>query len=206
MAKLGMVHSLLLLNLLAVPAVCAAQPGAGQAVTVELYRYVNDKGVTVLDRQVPPEYIGKGYEVLNKQGRVVKVVPPAPSVEEVQKRLSAEAKAGSDAQLLRLYASVEDVDRARERKLAELDSLIGVARGNLQSLRTQQANLQSQAADDERAGRQVPTHLVAQIDNLKAEQQRLRKDIQRYQENRKQAEATFAADRARLAELRGAQR
>jgi len=207
MAKLGMVYSLLWLNLLAVPAVSAATPAAGktESAPLELYRYVNDKGVTVLDRQVPSEYIGKGYEVLNSQGRVVKVVPPAPTAEEVRKRLAAEAKAGSDAQLLRLYASVEDVDRARERKLAELDGLIGVARGNLQSLRTQQAKLQSQAADDERAGRQVPAHLVAQIDNLKAEQQRLLKDIQRYQENRKQAEATFAADRARLAELRGAQ-
>lgn len=203
MAKRGMVHSLLLLNLLAVAAVCGAQPSAGQG--GELYRYVNDKGVTVLDRQVPPEYVGKGYEVLNKQGRVLKVVPPAPTAEEMQKRLDDKARAGSDAQLLRLYASVDDVDRARERKLAELDGLIGVARGNLQSLRTQQANLQSQAADDERAGRQVPAHLLAQIDNLKAEQQRLRVDIQRYQETRKQAEATFAADRARLAELRGTQ-
>lgn len=206
MIKFGMVDVLLLLNLLAIPAVVAAQPGAGQAVPLELYRYANDKGVTVLDRQVPPEYVGQGYEVLNRQGRVIKVVPPAPSAEEMQKRLDDKAKAGSDAQLLRLYASVDDVDRARERKLAELDGLIGVVRGNLQSLRTQQANLQSQAADDERAGRQVPAHLVAQIDNLKAEQQRLRKDIQRYQENRKQAEATFAADRARLAELRGTQR
>ena len=61
-----------------------------------------------------------------------------------------------DAQLLRLYANLDDVDRARERKLAELDSVTSVARGNLQSVRTQQANLQSQAAEHERAGRQVP--------------------------------------------------
>ena len=134
----------------------------------ELYRYVDDKGVTVLDRQgVPPEYIGKGYEVLNEQGRVVRVVPPAPSREEMQRQLDAKARASSDAQLLRLYTSVEDVDRALERKMAELDGLIGVARGNQQSLRTQQANLQSQAAESERAGREVPAHLVEQIDNLR---------------------------------------
>ena len=31
-------------------------------VAAELYRYVDDKGVTVLSRQgVPPEFIGKGY-------------------------------------------------------------------------------------------------------------------------------------------------
>jgi len=203
MTKSAMVYSLLLLGLLAAPAALATPPKPKQSNTapIELYRYVNDKGVIVLDRQVPSEYIGRGYEVLNQQGRVVKVVPPAPSREEVQRKLDEKAKAGSDAQLLRLYSNVEDVDRARERKLAELDSLITVARGNLQSLHTQQANLQSQAADSERAGRQVSPNLLMQIDNLKSEQQRLHKDIERYQESRKQAEATFAADRARVSHL-----
>jgi hypothetical protein len=168
----------------------------------ELYRYVDDKGVTVLDRQgVPPEFIGKGYEVLNEQGRVIRVIPPAPSREEMQRQLDEKARASSDAQLLRLYTSVEDVDRALERKLAELDGLIGVARGNQQSLRTQQANLQSQAAESERAGREVPGHLISQIDNLREEQKRLNKDIARYERDREAAKNSFAADRARLAKL-----
>lgn len=168
----------------------------------ELYRYVDDKGITVLSRQgVPPEFIAKGYEVLNEQGRVVQVIPPAPSAEEMQRILADKARAGSDAHLLRLYSRPEDIDRALERKLAELDGLIGVARGNLQSARTQQANLQSQAADHERAGRTVPQQLLDQINNQKVEQQRLQADIERYRQARVQAEASFAADRARLSEL-----
>ncbi|WP_137819052.1 DUF4124 domain-containing protein [Pseudomonas sp. 2FG] len=194
MVKSGAVRFTLLFGLL-LPVLAGA---------AELYRYVDAKGVTVLDRLgVPPEYISKGYEVLNDQGRVVKVIPPAPSAEEMQRQLADKARASSDAQLLRLYSTVDDVDRAQARKLAELDGVISAAQGNLQSLRTQQANLQSQAADQERAGRQVPEHLVAQIDNLKAEQAGLQKDILRYQEGRKQAEASFAADRARLFELIG---
>jgi hypothetical protein len=177
------------------------------AQATELYRYVDDQGVTVLSRQgVPPEFIGKGYEVLNDQGRVVKVIAPAPTAEERQRLLAEKARASSDAQLLRLYSSPADVDRARTRKLAELDSLIGVARGNLQSARTQQANLQSQAAEHERSGRQVPSSLLTQIDAQKAEQQRLQNDINRYQASRQQAEASFAADHARLSELRGQRR
>lgn len=176
-------------------------------VAAELYRYVDDKGVTVLSRQgVPPEFIGKGYEVLNDQGRVVRVIPPAPTPEEYARMQAQKARASSDTQLLRLYASLDDVDRARERKLAELDGVIGVARGNLQSVRTQQANLQTKAADHERAGRQVPESLLAQINNLKEEQQRLQRDIARYKDARSQAEADFAADRARLAELFGSKR
>ena len=173
----------------------------------ELYRYTDDQGVTVLGRQgVPPEFIGKGYEVLNDQGRVIKVVPPAPNAEEMQRLLADKARASSDAQLLRLYSTPEDIERARDRKLAELDGLIGVARSNLQSARLQQDNLQSQAADHERAGREVPEHLLAQIDNQKDEQLRQYKDIARYQEARKQAQASFAADRQRLTELLGKRR
>ncbi|HRL94569.1 DUF4124 domain-containing protein [Pseudomonas sp.] len=194
MLKPGALRLPLLLSVL-LPALA----GAG-----ELYRYVNDKGVIVLDRQgVPPEYIGKGYDVLSDQGRVVRVVPPAPTAEERQRLQAQQAQATSDAQLLRLYSSLDDVDRARERKLTELDGAVGAARGNLQSLRTQQANLQGQAAEQERAGRVVPESLLVQISNIKGEQESLLKDIERFEETRKQASAGFVADRARLAQLLG---
>ena len=194
MLKPGALRLPLLLSVL-LPALA----GAG-----ELYRYVNDKGVIVLDRQgVPPEYIGKGYDVLSDQGRVVRVVPPAPTAAERQRLQEEKAQATSDAQLLRLYSSLDDVDRARERKLTELDGAVGAARGNLQSLRTQQANLQGQAAEQERAGRVVPESLLVQISNIKGEQESLLKEIERFKETRKQAAAGFVADRARLAQLLG---
>lgn len=170
----------------------------------EMYRYTNAQGITVIDRQgVPSEFIAKGYEVLNEQGRVVRVVPPAPTAEEMQKILADRERAKSDAQLLRLYSSLEDVDRAQARKLAELDGLIGVAKGNLQSVRQQQANLQKQAADQERAGREVPKLLLDQITSQRDEQVRIKKDIERYQAARTQAQSSFAADRARVGQLLG---
>jgi hypothetical protein len=174
-----------------------ALAGAG-----ELYRYLSDKGVVVLDRQgVPPQYIGKGYDVLDDQGRLLRTVPPAPTAEERAQLNQAKLQANSDAQLLRLYSSLEDVDRARGRKLNELDGAIAAARGNLQSLRTQQANFQSQAAEQERAGRTVPESLLVQISNLKAEQSSRLNDIARFELARKQADAGFTADRERLAKL-----
>jgi len=170
----------------------------------ELYRYVDDKGVVVLDRHgVPPQFIGRGYEVLNDQGRVTQVVPPAPTAQERQLLLEAKARAETDAHLLRLYASVADVERAKARRLSELDSIIGITRGNLQSLRTQQANLQSQAANHERAGRKVPEQLLVQIDNLAKEQASLKRDVERYRQTRKQAEVSYGRERERVAELLG---
>jgi ribosomal protein L29 len=176
--------------------------GSSVLSATELYRYVNDKGVVVLDRQgVPPDYVAKGYEVLNEQGRVIRVVPPAPSPEEMKRIIAERARAGSDKQLLRLYSTPEDVERAKQRKVAELDGLISVAKGNLLSLRSQQANLQSQAAEHERAGREVPDHLIAQIESLKSEQANLRRNVASYEDVRKQSEASFDADRERLREL-----
>lgn len=176
-------------------------PGSGAA---ESYRYKDDQGRVVLSRQgVPPEHISKGYEVLDDKGRVIRVVPPAPSLEERQRLAMEKAKASSDAQLLRIYSEPADVDRARDRKLAELDGLIGVAQSNLHSLHTQQGNLEAKAAEFERAGRQVPEHLLVQIDNLKAEQAGVEQDIQRYRDSRQAAQTSFAADRARLVQLRG---
>lgn len=173
-----------------------------KAPEVLLYRYIDDKGVTVLDRQgVPPEYSGKGYEVLNQRGRVVQVVPPAPTAEEIRAAEAAKAQANADAQLLHLYSNVDDVDRAKARKLAELDGLVNLAQGNLKGVTNQQSSLQSQAADQERAGRPVQQQLLDQLNDLRERQQALQADIARYQAARKQAETSFAVDRDRVQKL-----
>lgn len=175
---------------------------AAEAPETLLYRYIDDKGVTVLDRQgVPPDYVGKGYEILNQRGRVVQVVPPAPTAEEIRAAEAAKVQASADAQLLHLYSSVDDVDRAKARKLAELDNLVAMNLGNLKGLRSQQGSLKSQAIDQERAGHPVPQALIDQINDLQERQQALQADIDRIQSTRKQAEAGFLVDRARVQKL-----
>ena len=62
----------------------------------ELYRYVDERGVVVLDRHgVPPQHISRGYQVLNEQGRVVREVPPAPSAEEFARLQAKKARDAS---------------------------------------------------------------------------------------------------------------
>jgi hypothetical protein len=191
-----------LLLALAAGALLPSVVRAADGLAMQLYRYVDSRGVTVLDRQgVPPEYVAKGYEVLNAQGRVVQVVPPAPTSEQIRQAESARTQAAADAQLMSLYGSVDDVDRVKARKLAELDALVGVVQGNIQGLAAQQRNLQGQAADQERAGRPVPQTLIDQLDDLRRQQQKLQGDIARYQADRIKAEADFAADRARVQQL-----
>ncbi|MGV8916781.1 MAG: DUF4124 domain-containing protein [Pseudomonas sp.] len=166
------------------------------------YRYVDSNGGVVLDRQgVPPEYVGKGYQVLNERGRVMQVVPPAPTAAELQRQHDDKAQAEANAQLLHLYSSVDDVDRAKARKLAELDALIAVAQGNLLNLSAQQNTLQGQAADQEHSGRPVPQALLDQMNSLRDNQSHTKAEIAHNQELRVQVEASFAADRVRVQQL-----
>ena len=181
-----------------------ALPLAGQA--AELYRYLDRNGTLVIDRQgVPPEYAGKGYDVLNEQGRVIRKVAPALPAAELDRRERERQQALVDGQLRRLYSNVEDVDRAKARKLAELDGLMQIKKATLDSVRQQQSQLMEQAAVYQRNGQALPADLQARLDAMAADQIRLRADLQRYAELRITTSAAFDADRARMQRLEATQ-
>ena len=61
----------------------------------------------VVDYTVPPEFVSRGYEVLNEEGKVIRVVPRA-LTEEENKQRNAEQKQAESAE-------------AEERRLREWD-------------------------------------------------------------------------------------
>ncbi|MDC7828981.1 MULTISPECIES: hypothetical protein [Pseudomonas] len=181
-----------------------ALPLAGQA--AELYRYLDRNGTLVINRQgVPPEYAGKGYDVLNEQGRVIRKVAPALPAAELDRRERERQQALVDGQLRRLYSNVEDVDRAKARKLAELDGLLQIKKANLEATRQLQSQLMEQAAVQQRNGQALPADLQARLDAAAADQVRLQADLQRFDELRSSTSAAFDADRARMQRLEAAQ-
>ena len=175
---------------------------SGMSYAVEYYRYADERGITVINRQgVPPHLIGNGYEVLSEQGRVLRVVPRAPTPEEYRQMQADEERAKSDRQLMMLYTRVEDIDRARDRKVSDINGQISIARGNLLSVNSLKADLQRQAASQERAGRKVPAALLTQIEDVSVDQQRLQQQIAAYMHSKKELEKVFASDKLRLIEL-----
>ena len=54
------------------------------SVGAELYRYQDERGVTVVDWAIPAAYVPNGYEVLNEMGQVVRVVQPAKTETELE--------------------------------------------------------------------------------------------------------------------------
>ncbi|MDR6228263.1 putative GNAT family acetyltransferase [Pseudomonas sp. SORGH_AS199] len=181
-----------------------ALPLAGQA--AELYRYLDRNGTLVIDRQgVPPEYAGKGYDVLNEQGRMIRKVAPALPAAELDRQALERQQALVDGQLRKLYSNVEDVDRAKARKLAELDGVLQIKKANLEATRQLQSQLMEQAAVQQRNGQALPADLQARLDAAAADQVRLQTDLQRYAEMRTSTSAAFDADRARMQRLEAAQ-
>lgn len=178
---------------------------ASTAEAAELYRYINDKGVTVLDRSVPPQYVGRGYEVLDKDGRVKQVIPAALSPEERQAQRDAELEQQrqrtADETLLRLYSSVADLDRAHNRQVQQIEALIATAEANLLTLQSQRVDVQSRAASQERAGREVDAQLLRQLEHIESERGRLERQIANSRQEINSINTAFASRRQRLAQL-----
>lgn len=147
---------------------------------VDLYRYINDEGSTVIDYQVPPEHVKKGYEVINDKGVVVRVVPRELTEEEQKeadalKRLEQEALAEQqrlqewDEALLLRYSTIEDIEAAQERALRDLRIRVSILKSNKRSLKQQVENYQAQAAEMERMGREVDVARLQAIEDLQSE-------------------------------------
>ncbi|MDO8342624.1 MAG: hypothetical protein Q7T48_05445 [Cellvibrio sp.] len=170
-----------------------------------IYRYKNNQGITVLDSNIPPEYVSKGYEIVSLSGKVIKVIAPVTEGAEGERlyreKLEREVREREDIQLRRSYSNVGDIDAAKTRNLESLRGNISILQANLTSARTRLQNYQSQAAAIERAGRQLPEDLLKNINNLVQEEKDIQVQIQQREEEYKTVEQKFDADRKRFVEI-----
>lgn len=134
-----------------------------------LYRYTNEDGIKVIDDKIPPKYAQQGYELINTQGHVVRKVGPTLTLEEVEEIERQKKLAEWDKKLLRRYSSVGDVEAAKARRLAEIETSMAILRGNILSMDSQIAREQAKAAERERLGQPVPEAILVNINNFKAE-------------------------------------
>lgn len=105
-----------------------------------MYRYKDEAVGTVVDWHVPAKFAGRGYEVLNPLGEVIKVVPRQLSDSELNdKDLVERLKRGAEAELARLaewdrflllrYSTIEDIDAARDRdRFLQLQDVVALWR------------------------------------------------------------------------------
>ncbi len=134
-----------------------------------LYRYVNKEGVKVITNTIPPEYSQRGYDVINSSGQLLKTVEPAPSDGEIAKENAERMLREKFSVLKRRFSSEEDIEAAKIRRLKNIETNISILKGNVSSINVRIENLMREAADVERAGREVSSNLLQQIKDTRAE-------------------------------------
>ncbi|WP_165857554.1 DUF4124 domain-containing protein [Marinobacter sp. JSM 1782161] len=187
--------------------------GASSALASTMYRYKDDNGRMVMSNTVPSDATKHGYEVLNSQGRVVKVVPPAPTEEELkaraqaeQRKQAAERQREADEELLRIYSHPDDAVRALNRKLQERHSLVQLKRGNIAVIDSQLEEQQGKAADLERAGRKIPDNLKTRIERLQSQKRELEQEINKQDQETAKIRESYEAKIQRLEQITGESR
>ena len=126
------------------------------------FRYKNTKGITVIDDFIPAKYAGKGYSIINKDGTVIEVIPPALTPaeivekerqEELQKQLAHKARQreNSDRQLLSTFASSKEIELTRDRVVMQLQNKLSSLEQNRADQEKQLDKLHQDAANMERS-------------------------------------------------------
>jgi len=166
-----------------------------------LYRYTDENGTQVLDDQVPPRFVGNGYEILNLSGRVLKVVPPPLSGEELAEQRRREAQREADQQLLKRYNSVADIESARARKLTIVEQDMAIMRSNVTSLRRQIEQEETMAARTQRNGGAVAPKVLERIADLREEMEVLKKRLEQREAEAAAINAEFDEAAVRYAQI-----
>jgi len=185
---------------------------SSQVFATEYFRYKDNNGVQVINTHVPPEYVKYGYEVITSRGQVIRVIPPAPTEDELaareeQKRQKEEQKRQAaaqravDARLMQLYSHPDDAKRALERKLAELDYQISQKRGQLVALNSKKEKEEEYAAARERMGNEVSEEIMEEIARFERQISEINKQIEEIEESKKLAQIKFEKDIQRMIEI-----
>jgi ParB-like chromosome segregation protein Spo0J len=148
----------------------------GEALAERIYKWVDENGETQYGDRVPPQYATAQRNVINDQGRTVKVYEAAKSPEEkaaaealakkkAEEKKVADQLAVRDRSLLSTYSSEEDMLLARDSKVASVETLIQLTNSRLDSMQKRLNELTNDAAEFERSGKKLPEGLVSQMKN-----------------------------------------
>lgn len=182
--------------------------GSVQAQGKQLYRWVDEKGQVHYGDKVPAQDAKQGREAINKQGTVTKVVPRELSGAELEQALARRAaeKAEAEAQqqrlvydryLLQSFASVADLQAAREERLTALDGRLLLAQNAVGETEKVLADLRARATGKVAEGplkAQIESYENSLIDNLQT--------VRKLRDERTATVAKFSADIERFKGLR----
>jgi hypothetical protein len=177
------------------------------------YKWVDDNGVVHYTDKMPPEAVNKGSVELSKQGVPVRKTDPALTPEQrrareqeaerqAQAKKTQEETARRDRALLASYSSEPEIDLARNRTLATIDTAVQSANAYSEQLSRRRSELMAKKAGY--GDKPVPPALQGELDSLNAEITRQTELIARKKSEAVSVAARYDADKQRWRELTAA--
>ena len=171
----------------------------------QLYRYLNDNGVLVIDDKVPPAYASKGYDILSRGGALIRRVPRQLSKEELLLRNTDESGAylqqkeqqrlrDWDESLMLRYSDIADIEAAKVRAMSSFQIRITILNSNLVATKSQIERAQQAAADIERRGGVVPESRITNIEIMREDIEETEQSIAVQLKKIKAEEASYQQD------------
>jgi DNA repair exonuclease SbcCD ATPase subunit len=155
--------------------VCAAGTAAGAG---GMYKWVDDQGVVHYTDRIPPESVSKGATVLDKQGRSVKTIDPAPTAEQ-RKAIETEAErqrdvakanaeqARRDRALTQSFSSEAEIDVARARAISTMEGQLTTIGAYIADMSRRKQDLEQRKAGY--ASKPVPAQVDTELNSVTEE-------------------------------------
>lgn len=189
---------------LALLSVVLASPAFGN-----MYKWVDEKGVTHYGDTIPPEYVKGGTTELNRQGRAVKRTAAALTPEQIRaqeeernKRLEDEKAAREqkrkDDALLATYTSLKEIDQVRARSVAAVESVMKGAQNRVAELKKRKSEIEALDA----AKKPVPPEMRREQKSIEQELPVQQGLIEQKAKELQGFNAKFDAERRRFEELK----
>jgi hypothetical protein len=202
-----------LLLALSFPALPASKSKGKAAIAAgEVYRCRDERGQYVYGQSIPSVCMNQDVEVVDKTGRVIRVVQGPISMQEVeaQKAAAEAAKAAAqrDRTLLATYLSVADIERLRDQRLGLLEQQSLVTEQYIANLRERAARLATDVQkyrpySDRPKAVPLPDHLAEEMVNTVNSLQVYEEELTKNTAERDRLRAEFEADIKRFRELKG---
>jgi hypothetical protein len=186
----------------------ATTPGNGRTV----YKWVDEQGVTHYGDHIPPEYAAQERQIVNSQGVEIRRIEAQKTPEQVaadeQKKVDAQHSLNRDRNLLTTYASVQEIERLRDQRVALLSDqskvtgqFLEVLNGRLKKLRAGSMRFKPYSDDPNAPPMpdQTAEDLVRLGNDIRTQEENLREKRAEEATMRKQ----FESDINRFKELKG---
>ncbi len=161
----------------------------------ELYRYQDNAGLQVTSDTLSPEAAINGYEVINEQGRVLRISKPQ------RLPIQSSQQSEQDQYLLSSFSSVDEISVLKNRKLRLLARDIQHLQNNIKGLVAREGLILQEAVNMEMAGELVSQSILDRLAQVQKSRREIQQLLEDREEDRRSTNARYLFFEQRFAEL-----